>query len=100
MSSLEDFADKLLSDVKYELKAEFDQIPQSVKDALPRAGYLIAKSTLGALNHNEEMDLKHALSLTANVRVGGRIALNELLLNKAEDILTGGIDLIRRLVGI
>lgn len=101
MSDLDDFAKRLLTETVDQLKGEYAAIPQSVKDVMPAAAALIAKGALeGALEDPEHDDLKHAVAILGNVKVGGQIALNKLMLDTAENILRTGLNFLRGILGL
>lgn len=96
---LTDLGQKILDETIASLKGEYAQIPQSVKDIMPRAAMLVAQSTIG-LTPSEESDLKHSMAILANVKVGGQIALNKLMLDTAANVLSAGLAFVRKLIGI
>lgn len=101
MSDFQSLGYKILNDTIVSLKGEYAAIPQSVKDAMPKAALLIAEAYVaGDLDDANSASLKHAMSMMANVKVGGQIALSELMLNTAANILAAGLGFIRKLVGI
>lgn len=81
------------------LKGEYGKIPQTVKDAMPQAALLVAKGLAG-LDDKETANFKHAMAIMGNVKVGGQIALNELMLTTAANILAAGLGVLRKLIGI
>lgn len=106
MSDLADtakgFGAKILVETLAALKGEYAAIPASVKEVMPRAAVLLAEAQLaqiGGQEHNSQ-DLKHAMAIIGNVKVGGQIALSELMLSTAANILAVGIGLIRKVIGI
>ena len=90
---------KVLDETIASLKGEYQAIPQTVKDVMPKAAILIAKGLVG-LDDRETADFKHAMAILANVKVGGQIALNQLMLNTAANILAAGVSMLRKMVGL
>lgn len=98
---LEQFGKDILHQTIAALKSEYAQIPDSVKAVMPTAAVLIAESINGGgLDGNDSRDLKHAMAIMANVKVGGRIALNELMLETAANIISIGLNFVRKLIGL
>lgn len=81
------------------LKGEYGKIPQTVKDAMPQAALLVAKGLAG-LTDNEQAAYKYAMAMLASVKVGGQIALNELLLQTAERVIGAALGVLKKLVGL
>jgi hypothetical protein len=81
------------------LKGEYAALPQTVKDIMPKAAVLIAGGLVG-LGERDKADFKHAMAIMGNVKVGGQIALNDLMLTTASNILTKGLGVLRSLIGL
>lgn len=98
---LDIYAKQILDKTVAALKGEYAAIPESVKDIMPKAAILVAQGAVtGGLDDNDSRELKHAMAILANVKVGGQIALNELMLNTAADIIATGLGFVRRVLGI
>lgn len=96
---IQEYGKSILSQTIGELKGEYDQIPQSVKDVMPDAALLIAEGAVtGTLDGEKSSRLKKATAIMKNVKVGGQIALQELMLEKAADILGAGLKFVRKVV--
>jgi hypothetical protein len=101
MDEIARFGKQLLDETVAKLKGEYAAIPQAVKDVMPEAALLVARGAVGGvLGEGEKADLRHAMAIMANVKVGGQIALNELMLSTAANILAAGIGFIRKIIGI
>ena len=101
MDDLQKLGMDILSETIADLKDEYDGIPASVKAVMPTAAVLVAEGVVTeSLSQEKSRDLKHAMSILANVKIGGQIALNELLLQKAEDILARGFKFLRNVIGL
>lgn len=97
---LDIYAKQILDQIVAALKGEYAAIPESVKDIMPKAAILVAQAAVtGGLDDNDSRELKHAMSMMANVKVGGQIALNELMLQTATDIIAKGVKFIRGILG-
>ena len=101
-NELLDIGKDILAETIAGLKGGYDRIPDSVKGVMPKAAALVAKAAVwgGALSDGDDADLRHAMALMANVKVGGQIALNELMLQSAENILAKGFNFIRKVIGL
>lgn len=98
---LDTYAKQILDQTVAALKGEYAAIPESVKDIMPKAAILVARAAItGGLDDNDSRELKHAMAIMANVKVGGQIALNELMLNTAANVLSVGLAFVRKLIGI
>lgn len=98
---ISDFANNILHETIAALKGEYAAIPQSVKDVMPRAALLVAQGAVtGNLDATATSNLRHAMAIMANVKVGGQIALSELMLNTAANILAAGLGFLRKVIGI
>jgi hypothetical protein len=98
---LEQFGKDILNQTIVSLKGEYAAVPYSVKAVMPKAALLIAASAIGGgLDAPRSQDLKHALAIMANVKVGGQIALSELMLETAANIISAGLNFVRKLIGI
>lgn len=80
-------------------KGEYANIPQAVKDVMPKAALLVAKGIAG-LSPTDAADYKHAMAILGNVKVGGQIALSELLLQSAGRVLAAGVSILRKIIGL
>lgn len=101
MSELEQLGKQILNETIAALKGEYAAIPQTVKDVMPRAALLVAQGAVtGSLDATASNNLRHAMAIMSNVKVGGQIALNELMLNTAANILAAGLGFLRKVIGI
>ncbi len=99
MTNYSELGRQILDETIGALKGEYGQIPQTVKDVMPRAAMLVARGLTG-LNDTDRTEYKHAMAVMANVKVGGQIALNELMLQTAANILTKGLGILRSIIGL
>lgn len=90
---------QLLDETVLSLKGEYAKIPQTVKDAMPRAAMLVAKGLVG-LTDNEQAACKYAMALLGSVKVGGQLALSELMLQTFERVLGAALGALRKLIGL
>lgn len=98
---LDTYSKQILDQTVAALKGEYAAIPESVKDIMPKAAILIAQGAVaGDLDGNDSRELKHAMAIMANVKVGGQIALNELMLQTATDIIAKGVKFLRGILGV
>lgn len=97
-----DIGKDILNETIVNLKGQYERIPDSVKGIMPKAAGLIARSAIsgGKLDASDDADLRHALAIMANVKVGAQVALNELMLQTAEKILARGFNFVRKIVGL
>lgn len=101
MSDLETYGKQILDGTIAALKGEYAAVPQSVKDVMPRVAALVAEGAVaGTLDGAKSANLKHSMAILANVKVGGQIALNELMLEQAANIIGIGLKFVRKIIGI